>query len=87
MGALVAAEFCRELGLREIILEGDSKLVVEAILLKAPSRSTYGHIVGDILEVLKVFRSWAAGHVKREANAAAHGLPKGALREFMRRYG
>jgi ribonuclease HI len=60
MGALVAAEFCRELGLREIILEGDSKLVVEAILLKAPSRSTYGHIVGDILEVLKVFRSWAA---------------------------
>jgi hypothetical protein len=57
MGALVAVEFCRDLGLRDIVLEGDSKLVINAILVKAPSRSTYGHIVGDTLEVLKVSRS------------------------------
>jgi ribonuclease HI len=81
MGALVAAEFCRDLGLRDIILEGDSKMVVDTILKKAPSRSTYGHTVGDTLEVLKIFRSWAAGHVKRTTNEAAHRLAKGALRE------
>jgi hypothetical protein len=57
MGALVAVEFCRDLLLRDIILEGDSKLVINATLMKAPSWSTYGHIVGDTLKVLKVFRS------------------------------
>jgi ribonuclease HI len=54
MGALVAVEFCRDLGLRDTVLEGDSKLVINAIIMKAPSQSTYGNIVGDTLEVLKV---------------------------------
>jgi ribonuclease HI len=76
MGALVAVEFCRDLGLRDTVLEGDSKLVINAIIMKAPSQSTYGNIVGDTLEVLKVFRRWAADHVKRTANEAAHGLAK-----------
>jgi hypothetical protein len=31
MAALVAVEFCRDLGLQDIVLEGDSMLVVNAI--------------------------------------------------------
>jgi ribonuclease HI len=68
MGALGAVEFCRDLELKDIILEGDSKMVVDAIIKKGPSQSTYGHIMENILEVLKVFKSCAAGLVKRTAD-------------------
>ena len=66
----------------EIILEGDSKQVVEAIKAKGPTWCKYGQIVGDTLEVLKAFRSWEIGHVKQTANRAAHRLAKAAIKEI-----
>ena len=39
MGALGTAEFCKDLKFSNVILEGDSKQVVEAILSKGPNWS------------------------------------------------
>ena len=82
MGALAAAEFSRDTGLFNIILEGNSKQVVDAITSKGSHWCKYGHIIGDICEVMKGFRRWEVGHVKREANEAAHVLAKTTTREI-----
>ena len=81
LGARGTVEFARELGFHEILLEGDSKQVVMAISSKERNWCKHGHIVGDILELLKSFRCWDIGHTKKTANGAAHGLAKAAVRE------
>jgi ribonuclease HI len=68
------------LGLRDIELEGDSLLVVNAIKDSGTQWSSYGHIVGDVRYVLNNMRSWEIGHVKHGANGAAHVLAKEAGR-------
>jgi ribonuclease HI len=45
MGALKAIEFCRELGLQDIILEGDAEIVVRAINDKNSKWCRYGQIL------------------------------------------
>jgi ribonuclease HI len=80
LGALVATELSRDLGLRDIELEGDSLLVVNAIKDSGTQWSSYGHIVGDVRYVLNNMRSWEIGHVKHGANGAAHDLAKEAGR-------
>ena len=53
-----------------------------AISSKEQNWCKYGHIVGNIIEVLKSFRRWDIRHVKRTANGAAHGLAKATVREL-----
>jgi ribonuclease HI len=74
--------FAKDMGFNEIILEGDSKQVVTAISSKELNWCKFGHIVGDILEVLKMFCRWDIGHIKRIANGAAHGLTKVAVKDL-----
>jgi ribonuclease HI/exonuclease III len=83
IGALIAAEFSRDLGIQDIVLEGDALLVVKAIKDSGPQWNLYGHIVEDIRAVLNNLRSWFAGHAKREANFAAHFLAKEAVKNVM----
>lgn len=80
MGALIAAEFSRDLGIHDIQIEGDSLLVVKAIRESGTQWSSYGQIVGDARVVLNNLRSWFIAHVKRDANSAAHVLAKEAVR-------
>lgn len=77
MRALCALEFCRYLGLQNIFLEGDSKVVVQAIKGGSPWCS-FGQIIEDIHAILLGFRSRRVEHVRREANEAAHGLARAA---------
>jgi ribonuclease HI len=78
--AVVAAmEFCKEQGMQDIILEGDSLQVVLEIKDEGPNLSTICHIVDDVKILLNSCRSWMVGHVRRDANWAAHGLVKEGL--------
>jgi ribonuclease HI len=68
--------FARDLGLQDIILEGDAELVVRDINDKNPKWCRYGQILGDIKGILVGFRRYEVVHVKRGANEAAHVLAK-----------
>jgi ribonuclease HI len=81
--ALKAVEFCCDLGLWNILLEGDALEIVNALLLDDPSWSRYGHLIDDTKLLLQRFCSWEVQHVKRGANMAAHSLAKGALRQSL----
>jgi hypothetical protein len=78
-GALAAAEFSRDLGLQDLILEGDSISVVNALRSSNPNWSPHGQIIEDACGILFSRRSWEVLHVKRGANMAAHTLAKDAL--------
>jgi ribonuclease HI/exonuclease III len=78
--ALHAVELCRDVGVQDLILEGDSLTVVKAIASRGQINHYFGQIIEDIRMVLRSRRSWSVRHAKREANEAAHGLAKEATR-------
>jgi ribonuclease HI len=80
--ALSAMKFCRKMGAHDILLKGDSLLVVKVVSESQPSWLRYGQIIDDIKLVLGSLRKWSIRHVKREANLAAHSLTKCAIRNL-----
>lgn len=76
MAALKAVEFCKNMGLDRIMVEGDSLQVVNAINKPGLNWGKYGHIVADIHEALRYFQMWKLCHTPREANSAAYMFAK-----------
>lgn len=83
LAALHVAEFCWDLGIFDVILEGDSLIVTRALEGKGENWLRFGQIVEVTKLVLRSFRQWRISHVRREANGAAHGLAKEAIRTVM----
>jgi ribonuclease HI len=55
MAALKVVEFCKNMGLDRIMVEGDSLQVVNAINKPGLNWGKYGHIVANIHEVLRYY--------------------------------
>ncbi|XP_059436514.1 uncharacterized protein LOC132169501 [Corylus avellana] len=81
MGAVYAAEFGRDTGVQDVILEGDSLIVVKALQAEIEDLSPYGHLIDEARMLLRHFRTAQVRHVKRNSNKAAHGLAKEAVRK------
>ena len=60
------------MGLNNICLEGDAKLVVDGINSGGPRWTRTGHLVGD-LKMLCLFTHWEVRHVGREVNFVVYG--------------
>jgi ribonuclease HI len=76
--AFNAACLCRDLELQHIMMEGDAKLIVDAVNSNTTTWSRFGHIIDDTRRILDGFIRWKCNHVRREANEAAHRLAKAA---------
>ncbi|XP_042952141.1 uncharacterized protein LOC122289229 [Carya illinoinensis] len=72
--------FCKSLGHWDVVLEGDSLLVVEGLKAKSNTLNYVGQIVADTKEILNTFRSWSVRHVVRATNVVAHALSRDAFR-------
>lgn len=66
--ALMALQLSRDLGLLQVYLEGDAKIVVDTVNSTEPDWSWQGHLVDDIQVELLSFPNWKLNHVRREAN-------------------
>jgi hypothetical protein len=77
MVALLAIDFCMEMGFSKIVSECDSLQVI-----KDPSSLFFffriGHYVETIRQKASEFSSWSWIHCRREANDVAHVLAKEA---------
>ena len=71
-----AVSFAIELGLRELVIEGDQVLVIQAIKDGQPCQSFYGHIVDDIFHLSAQLRNFTFCHVNRNCNRVADALAK-----------
>jgi ribonuclease HI len=80
MGAIYAVEFGRDIGVQDVILEGDSLIVVKALQAKTENLSPYRHLIEDTRLLLSNFRMAEVRHVKRIFNKVAHGLAREAVK-------
>jgi hypothetical protein len=76
LAAFHAVETCKEMSFHDIILDGDSLQIVNAIKATCNNLSSFGHIVDGIKLELRPLRSWRIEHVKRDANVTAHTIEK-----------
>ena len=74
LAANKALEFAQEMGLSDVVLEGDSSLMMAALNSKYPSLASYGLLLQDTLSLSSVFSKLSYSHTKREGNTVAHNL-------------
>ncbi|XP_075633739.1 uncharacterized protein LOC142606241 [Castanea sativa] len=65
-----------ELGLREIIVEGDAQVVINALLNPEACPWSIQKIIEGCLQSLSCFKAWTASHVSRKGNVAAHVMAR-----------
>jgi ribonuclease HI len=68
---LLAIQLCHEIGFLRVHLEGDTKIVVDAINFVHMGKSWLGHVTEDIKVELKSLVHWKLTLVKREGNQVA----------------
>ena len=74
-----ALEFAQEMGLSDVVLEGDSSLVMAALSSKDPGLAPYGLLLQDTLSLSSAFSKLSYSHTKREGNTVAHNLAQLAV--------
>ena len=79
LAANKALEFAQEMGLFDVVLEGDSSLVMAFLNSKNPGLASYGLLLQDTLSLSSVFSKLSYSHTKREGNTVAHNLAKLAV--------
>ena len=74
LAANKALEFAQEMGISDVVLEGDSSLVMAALNSKNPGLAPYGLMIQDSLSLSTAFYKLSYPHTKREGNTVAHNL-------------
>nr|POE90904.1 hypothetical protein CFP56_58499 [Quercus suber] len=70
--------FTLELGLREVVFEGDSETITKAINSALKCLSSFGHLIDDVKTLALNFVSAIFANVKRQGNTVANILAKTA---------
>nr|XP_023910596.1 uncharacterized protein LOC112022259 [Quercus suber] len=73
-----AIQFAVEIGLHEVIFEGDATVVINAISIGPANQSLYGHIVDDILSQASLLHFFDFCFFPRSCNSVADALAKRA---------
>ena len=76
LAAILALEFATKIGLDKIVVEGNSKIITDALDRKETSLAVYGLLVEDACVFERNFSELSYSHVKREGNKVAHCLAK-----------
>ena len=72
MAARRALKLALVTGFHQIILEGDSQILISALENSSHSVSNFGHIVKDIQYLASCFSKIHYSHVRRHCNTVAH---------------
>ena len=79
MVAGLVLSFAAKLGVKNVILEGDSLLVMKALTEFEISMSHIGPLINDAKYYSNKFEKLLYSHVTRDCNSIAHSLAKHAL--------
>ena len=79
LAANKALEFTQEMDLVEVVLEGDSSLVMVALNSKKPVLAPYSLMIQDSLSLSSAFSKLSYSHTEREGNTVAHNLTQLAV--------
>ena len=73
-----ALQFAKDIGLSSIILEGDSKIVIDGLKSTYSFLNKYGHLLVEAKEVADQMDAVEFQHVPRQANKSAHNIARHA---------
>ena len=79
LAASKALEFAQEMGLAEVVLDGDSSLLMAALNSKKPVLAPFGLMIQDSLSLSSAFSKLSYSHTKREGNTVVHNLAQLAV--------
>lgn len=79
LGLFYASKFCKDIGMTQIIMEGNALQVLQMLKSTLLDLSQLGLIIQEAKRILNSFAKWSCYHVKREGNQATHLLDKDAL--------
>ncbi|XP_075665390.1 uncharacterized protein LOC142635059 [Castanea sativa] len=71
-----AMRYALELGFEEVVFEGDSETITNAINSTSPCLSSFGNILDDVRSLALNFVSAIFVHIKRQGNAVADKFAK-----------
>ena len=71
-----ALVFAKEVSALDCIFEGDVEVLIKAICMEDVSNLEYGHVIENILVLVRDFHFSAFNHVKRSGNQVAHHLAR-----------
>ena len=74
VAATKALCFAKELGLLFVVLEGDSKITMDALASENLSLTEFGHLIDEAKELAKDFTYIEFSNVLRQKNSAAHNI-------------
>ena len=78
LACLKAVQFALELGLNHVVVEGDSTVIINALLHGAGDMACFGNILGDIRMHSDVFQFVEFAYVNLSCNVVADALSKKA---------
>ena len=79
LAARRAAEFALEIGINQVIIEGDYEVIYKDLVNPGPSLALHGHLIFDVLQLANVFSHVSFTHICRIGNNVAHGLARRAI--------
>ena len=79
LAASCALKLAADISLDNVIVEGDSLVVTQALKSKVVGLAAYGLLIRDAFSLAGNFSKVSYSHIKREGNKVAHGLAKLAV--------
>ncbi|XP_059446658.1 uncharacterized protein LOC132178227 [Corylus avellana] len=83
MATIRAAQFCKEMDVSNVLIEGDAQKIIQALQNGDQNGSRYGQLVEDAKLILTSLMNWKPNYVRRNVNGAAHILAKMATRHIV----
>ncbi|KAK7843624.1 hypothetical protein CFP56_012120 [Quercus suber] len=74
----IGVKFVEEVGLRDVVFEGDSQLIINAVQGIGEAAALVQNIIHGVLQKAQCFRTFDFLHIKRQGNAPAHLLAQHA---------
>ena len=78
LACLKAAQFALEIGLTRVVFEGDSAIIINALLHGTGELASFGNILDDIRLHSSIFQFVEFVHVSRNCNSVIDALAKKA---------
>ncbi|OMP08765.1 hypothetical protein COLO4_06144 [Corchorus olitorius] len=76
LAAIKAMEWSRDMGFKDIVIEGDALTIIRNVNSFALNFSPIGPYIADLKLLCSLFNSCIFSHVKRDDNAVANCLAK-----------
>ena len=83
MATVRAAQLCKKMNVRNVIIEGDAQTIIQALQVRDKSESRYRQLVEDAKLIFNSILNWQPNHVRWNVNGAAHILAKLATRHII----